>query len=66
MSKETAYAARKAGTMKLFPTEKEAYEYADNHSSIAKYESDNGVHFTFVEVVGLKTDADTIARILQG
>lgn len=59
------FAARKNGVMKLFKTEEEASAYADAHTTIARYSTNNGTDFDFEEVVGAKTDAETIARILE-
>jgi len=64
--KSFEFCARKNGTMKLFKTEEEAYEYADPDSSIAKYATEDGSNFSFVEVVGLKTSAENIEKLLQG
>jgi hypothetical protein len=63
---EYEFCARKNGTMKLFKTEKEAYEYADPDSSVAKYATEDGTNFSFVGVVGLKTSAENIEKLLQG
>ena len=61
----TEFAARKDGVMKLFKTEEEAFEYAEPNSSIALYKSMNGSDFDFVKVVGIKTDAGRIGKLLQ-
>lgn len=59
------FAGRKDGETKLFKTEEEAFEYAEPNSTIAKYATTNGSDFTFVEVVGIKTTAGQIGRLLQ-
>jgi hypothetical protein len=59
------FAGRRDGVMKLFKTEDEAFEYAEPNSTIAKYSTTNGEDFTFVAVVGIKTSADRIGRLLQ-
>jgi hypothetical protein len=59
------FAARKDGVMKLFKTEEEAFEYAEPNSSIAKYKCVGNEEFEFVGVVGIKTDAGRIGKILQ-
>ena len=59
------FAGRKDGVMKLFKTEEEAFEYAEPNSTIAKYKTTNGTDFDFVAVVGIKTDAGRIGKILQ-
>jgi hypothetical protein len=59
------FAARKDGVMKMFDTEDEAFEYAEPNSTIASYSTTNGTDFTFVAVVGIKTSADRIGRLLQ-
>jgi hypothetical protein len=59
------YAGRNNGEMKLFKTEEEAFEYAEANSTIAKYKTTNGSDFEFVQVVGIKTDAGRIGKILQ-
>lgn len=59
------YCARDSkGTMKLFKTEEEAYEYATPDSSIAAYKTMDGMDFEFVRVVGLKTTAEIVEKIL--
>jgi hypothetical protein len=62
---EYEYAAKKDGVMRLFQTEQEAYDYADVDSTIAQYTTDDGTNFDFVKVVGVKTSAENIAKILQ-
>lgn len=59
------FAGRRDGVMKLFKTENEAFEYAEPNSTIASYKTTNGTDFDFVAVVGIKTSADRIGRILQ-
>jgi hypothetical protein len=59
------FAGRKDGEMKLFKTEDEAFAYAEPNSTIAKYKTTNGTDFEFVAVVGIKTSADKIGRLLQ-
>jgi hypothetical protein len=59
------YAAKKDGVMRLFQTEQEAYDYADDDSSIAQYTTDDGTNFDFVKVVGIKTSAENAVKILQ-
>lgn len=59
------FAGRKDGVMKLFKTEEEAFEYAEPNSSIAAYKTTNGTDFDFVRVVGIKTDAGRIGKLLQ-
>lgn len=59
------FAGRKDGVMKLFKTEEEAFEYAEPNSTIAKYKTTNGSDFELVQVVGIKTDAGRIGKILQ-
>jgi hypothetical protein len=59
------FAGRKDGEMKLFKTEEEAFEFAEPNSTIAKYKTTNGSDFDFVEVVGIKTSAGQIGRLLQ-
>jgi hypothetical protein len=60
------FAGRKDGVMKLFKTEEEAFEYAEANSSIAAYKTTNGSDFEFVKLVGIKTSAGKIGKILQG
>ena len=59
------FAGRKDGVMKMFNTEDEAFQYAEPNSTIASYATTNGTDFTFVAVVGIKTSADRIGRLLQ-
>jgi|SRR5271154_1172279 len=59
------FSARKDGVMKMFDTEDKAFEYAEPNSTIASYSTKNGTDFDFVAVVGIKTSADRIGRILQ-
>jgi hypothetical protein len=59
------FAGRKNGVMKLFKTEEEAFEYAEPNSTIAKYKTTNGTDFDFVQVVGIKTSAGKIGKILE-
>ena len=59
------FAGRKDGVIKLFDTEREASEYADNDSTIAKYTTENGTNFDLVEIVGIKTSTDNIGKILE-
>ena len=59
------FAGRKDGVMKLFATEEEAFEYAEPNSTIAKYKTTNGTDFDFVKVVGIKTSAGQIGKLLQ-
>ena len=51
--------------MKLFKTEEEAFEFAEANSTIAKYKTTNGSDFEFVQVVGIKTSAGKIGKLLQ-
>ena len=59
------FAGRKDGVMKLFKTEEEAFEYAEPNSTIAQYKTTNGTDFDFVKVVGIKTSAGQIGKLLQ-
>jgi hypothetical protein len=59
------FAGRKDGVMKLFKTEEKAFEYAEPNSTVAKYSTVNGTDFDFVGVVGIKTSANRIGKLLE-
>jgi hypothetical protein len=63
--KSFQFAGRKDGVMRLFKTEEDAFEYAEPNSTIAKYSTTNGTDFDFVGVVGIKTSANRIGKILE-
>ena len=59
------FAGRNGGVMKMFDTEEEAFAFAEPNSTVAKYSTTDGLNFDFVGVVGIKTSADQIGRLLQ-
>ena len=60
------YAARNNGVMRIFNTEDGAFIFAEKDSAIALYSEDkDGKHFTFIRIVGVKSNAETIASLMQ-
>jgi len=60
------YAARNNGVMRIFNTEDEAFIFAEKDSTIALYSEDkDGERLTFIRIVGVKSNAETIASLMQ-
>lgn len=61
MPKSFRYAAQNKGIIKTFRTNREAGAFAEDQRSIALYSTTDGVNFTFVKAIDLKTAAKPLA-----